>query len=381
MDHAPWFAAASLLALLVLAYPGRYTRFGFPEGKFIPEGLEFSRGLRMLDSMGMEGLVRPINLILTAKDGRPALAPDRIDSLYAFSARIRQDPSVTRIFGPVDLSDHWPVAKYRAFYADVPEALERAPFVRDLFLSRDGRSLLMQVMLRPEADLGGEKALAREIPHWMGLPGMELQEGGQAVYYNDFDKAMRAAYLPCLSFVLAVTLVSMLYFFRSPLVSFKALAMNALSVLAGYGAVVYVFQLGHGDGFFGSPGPTEVVPMTIPLMLFCILFGLSMDYEIFLLSRIREHFLRTGDNRGSIADGLADTGPMITNAALIMAAVFGAFAFADMVVVQMLGLGLATAVLVDATLIRVLLVPAFMKMAGKWNWWPMGEARRRETPK
>jgi RND superfamily putative drug exporter len=381
MDDAPWFAAASLAALLLLAYPGRYTEFGFPEGKFIPERLEFSRGLRMLDSMGMAGLVRPINLILTAKDGGPALTPARIDSLCAFSARIRKDPAVGRVFGPVDLSDDWPTAKYRAFYADVPEALERAPFIKDLFLSRDGRSLLMQVLIRPEAGLEREKALAKDIPRWFGLAGMDLGEGGQAVYYNDFDKAMKAAYAPCLTFVLAVTFVSMLLFFRSPLVSFKALAMNALSVLAGYGAVVYVFQLGHGDGFFGSPGPTEVVPMTLPLMLFCILFGLSMDYEIFLLSRIREHFLRTGDNRGSIAEGLADTGPMITSAALIMTAVFGAFAFADMVVVQMLGLGLATAVLVDATLIRVLLVPAFMKLAGKWNWWPMGEARRPETRK
>ena len=369
MEKAPWCAAAGLLAILVLSLPGRFTRFGFPEGRFIPQELEFSRGYGLLDSMGMQGLVRPINLILTAGEG-PALTSARVDSLYAFSARIRRDPAVARVFGPLDLADGWPLAKYQALYADMEDALDKAPFLRDYYLSRDGRSLLMQVMLKPDVELEQEKALARDIPAWLHLPGFTVENGGQAVYYNDFDKAMKASYVPCIAFVLAVTLFALLFFFRSPVVAVKALVMNALSVSAGYGMVVFVFQLGHGARLFGAPGPSLVVPLTIPMMLFCILFGLSMDYEVFLLSRIRETFARTGDNEGSVAEGLAATGPMITSAALIMAAVFGAFAFARVVVVQMLGLGLAVAVLADATLIRVLLVPAFMKMAGKWNWWP-----------
>ncbi len=369
MKNAPLSAAVSLAAIFFLSWPGRLTRFGFPEGPFIPRELEFSRGYLMLDGMGLQGLVRPINIILTSKQG-PALTLDRIDSLFAFSARIRRDPAVAGIFGPVDLADGWPLAKYRALYADMDEVWENVPAVQEFFLSRDGRSLLMQVMLKPGAELEQEKALAREIPEWLHLADLGMEVGGQAVYYNDFDKAMKASYLPCVSFVLAVTLAALLFFFRSPLVSIKAIVMNALSVLAGYGAVVYVFQLGHGSAWFGTPGPALVVPLTIPLMLFCILFGLSMDYEVFLLSRIREAFARSGDNESSVAEGLAATGPMITSAALIMAAVFGAFAFARVVVVQMLGLGLAVSVIVDATLIRVLLVPAFMKMAGKWNWWP-----------
>jgi putative drug exporter of the RND superfamily len=370
MKHAPWCAVAGLAAIAVLSLPGRHTRFGFPEGPFIPRELEFSRGFAMLDTMGMQGLVRPINIILTSRDGGPALTAAKVDSLYAFSTRIRKDAAVARIFGPVDLADGWPVEKYRALYADLETAAERAPFLKEFFLARDGRSLLMQVMLKPEVGLEQEKRLAREIPAWLHVPQTALDMGGQAVYYNDFDKAMIASYLPCLAFVLAVTLAALLLFFRSPLVSIKALVMNALSVSAGYGVVVWVFQLGHGHALFGAQGPAEVVPLTIPLMLFCILFGLSMDYEVFLLSRMREAFQRTGDNEASVAEGLAATGPMITSAALIMAAVFGAFAFARVVVVQMLGLGLAVSVLVDATLIRVLLVPAFMKMAGRWNWWP-----------
>jgi len=368
MCKAPWCALAGLIAILVLSWPGRYTRFGFPEGPFIPAELEFSRGLAMLESMGMQGLVRPVNLILTAKEG-PILAPERIPALYAFSARIRRDSAVARIFGPVDLADDWPLAKYTRLWSDAGAAFEQFPSVKEFFISRDGKSLLMQVMLRPDVGLEQEKKLARDIPGWLGIPDVTVDPGGQAVYYNDFDQAMIAAYPPTVAFVLAVTAAALLYFFRAPIVALKALIMNALSVLAGYGMVVFVFQLGYGHALFGTPGPCLVVPLTIPLMLFCIMFGLSMDYEVFLLSRIREVFLGTGDNVGSVAEGLSVTGPIITSAALIMAAVFGAFAFARVVVAQMLGLGLAVAVIVDATVVRVLLVPAFMKMLGKWNWW------------
>jgi RND superfamily putative drug exporter len=353
-----------------MSWPGLKTRFGFPEGPFLPAELEFNRGWAMLDEMGMRGLVRPLNVIVTAEDGDPALTTGRIDSLYAFSARIRSDSSVARILGPVDLSDHWPLAKYRKYYEDVDLALEQAPFVADYFLSHDRKSLLMQVILAPGAGLEEEKRLAREIPAWIHVPNSAVTIGGQGVYYNDFDKAMTASYGPSLAFVFAVTCIALLVFFRAPIVAAKALIMNVLSVLAGYGAVVWVFQLGHLQTLFGTPGPSHVVPLTIPLMLFCLLFGLSMDYEVFLLSRIREGWLRGKDNETSVAEGLAATGPIITSAALIMAAVFGAFAFAKVIIVQMLGLGLAVAVLVDATLIRVVLVPAFMKLFGSLNWWP-----------
>ena len=166
--------------------------------------------------------------------------------------------------------------------------------------------------------------------------------------------------------------------FRAPLASAKAIVLNLFSVAAGYGIVVLVFQLGHGSELFGVDAPTGVVPITVPLLIFCFLFGLSMDYEIFLLSRVRTIFDETGDNARSIGEGLADTGSVITSAALIMVAVFGAFAFARDVIVQMIGLGLAVAVFVDATVIRSALGPALMQVAGRWNWWPSQAARGRQ---
>jgi RND superfamily putative drug exporter len=205
----------------------------------------------------------------------------------------------------------------------------------------------------------------------MDIPGMRIELGGQPVYYNDFDVAMKAAYGRSIGFVLFITCLVLLLVFRAPLVAVKALVLNALSVLAGYGVVVWVFQQGHGSAWLGVSGPTGVVPLTIPLLIFCILFGLSMDYEVFLLSRARAAFQRTGDNTASVREALADTGSVITSAALIMVAVFGAFAFARVVLVQMLGVGLAAAVLVDATVIRCLLGPALMRVAGGWNWWPL----------
>ena len=160
----------------------------------------------------------------------------------------------------------------------------------------------------------------------------------------------------------------LLLFFRSLLLPVKALLMNLASVIAAYGLMVFVFQEGHLEGAlsFHSVG---FIDSFMPLFQFSILFGLSMDYEVFLLARIREEYLRTGDNTEAVAWGLEHTGSIITSAALIMVTVFGAFAFGRLLPIKELGFGLAMAVLIDATVIRVMLVPATMRLLGKWNWW------------
>jgi RND superfamily putative drug exporter len=252
----------------------------------------------------------------------------------------------------------------------MPKAFRALPQVREMFISTDARRVLWLVIPRQDCTLEETKDLARAIPGWFNLPGMDLGVGGQAAQFNDFDVAMTKSYARATGWVVAATLVILLAVFRAPVVAVKALVLNFLSVLAGYGVVVWVFQAGHGSAWLGVPAPTEVVPLTIPLILFCVLFGLSMDYEVFLLSRAREGFLRTGDSAAGVREALVATGPVITSAALVMVAVFGAFLFARVVLVQMLGLGLTVAVLVDATLIRLLLAPGFMAVAGRWNWWP-----------
>jgi RND superfamily putative drug exporter len=150
----------------------------------------------------------------------------------------------------------------------------------------------------------------------------------------------------------------------------KALVMNTLSVAASFGALVLVFQHGVGYQLVGLPGPLGNMLVAVPIVIFCCIFGLSMDYEVFLLSRIQEEYEASGDNEQAVAAGLASTGSLITNAAMIMLLVFGAFIAANVVLTKQLGFGLAVAVLLDALIIRMMLVPSFMATVGEWNWWP-----------
>ena len=176
-------------------------------------------------------------------------------------------------------------------------------------------------------------------------------------------------YLPIvLTFVLGLSFVLLTVAFRSIVVPLKAIALNLLSVGAAYGLIVLVTQKGVGAGLLGFH-QVEVIDAWIPLFLFSVLFGLSMDYHVFLLSRIREHFDQTSDNTGSVAYGLRTTGGLITGAALIMVAVFAGFASGRLVSFEQMGFGLAAAVLIDATLVRSVLVPASMKLLGKRNWY------------
>ena len=169
-------------------------------------------------------------------------------------------------------------------------------------------------------------------------------------------------------FVLGLSLLLLLIVFRSIVVPLKAIVMNLLSVGAAYGLLVAVFQNGFGADFLGFQ-QTDVIEAWIPLFLFAVLFGLSMDYHIFLLSRIKERYDITGDNDESVAFGLGSTGAIITGAALIMVAVFGGFAAGDLVMFQQMGFGLAVAIILDATIVRTVLVPATMKLLGDRNWY------------
>ena len=186
--------------------------------------------------------------------------------------------------------------------------------------------------------------------------------------------------LPVVGFVLGTTFLLMALAYRSILVPLKAVCLNLLSVGAGMGVVVALFQWGWGAGWLGLAKGTEAIPHIVPPLLFCVLFGLSMDYEIFMLSRIREAMDQGLDGERSIVEGLSRTGGLITSAALIMVCVFGAFAFSRVIMVQMVGVGLAVAVIADATLVRIGLVPALMKAAGDWNWWPGRPVRSQGEP-
>ena len=184
--------------------------------------------------------------------------------------------------------------------------------------------------------------------------------------YSDFPRAV--------ALIVIATYVVLLILFRSVILPLKAIAMNTLSILASYGALVFVFQEGNFSGVLQFV-PLGFVEASLPVIMFCVLFGLSMDYEIFLLSRVREEWERSGDNTLSVALGLERSGRIITSAALIVVVVTASFVTADVILIKALGFGIALAVFLDATIVRALLVPATMRLLGQWNWWmpaPLG---------
>ncbi len=213
-----------------------------------------------------------------------------------------------------------------------------------------------------------ERLRAEYIPEaFDGVPARALVTGETAELV-DANRVI-STYAPIVvAFVLALSFVLLTVAFRSIVIPVKAIFMNLLSVGAAYGLLVAVFQKGIGADLLGFQ-QVDVIETGIPLFLFAILFGLSMDYHVFLLSRVRERFIQTGDNAEAVAFGLRSTGRLITGAALIMVAVFGGFAMGDLVGMQQFGFGLAVAVFVDATIVRSVLVPASMRLLGDWNWY------------
>ena len=204
---------------------------------------------------------------------------------------------------------------------------------------------------------------------------MQLLVGGGAADVTDVVGRVAADFPRTALFIVVTTYLVLFMLLRSVVLPAKALVMNTLSIVASFGALVWIFQDGNLSALLGFQ-PLGFVETTQPVILFCVLFGLSMDYEVFLLSRMKEVWDRTGDNQEAVARGLERSGRIVTSAALIVVVVAGSFAFADIVLIKALGIGMALAVALDATVVRALLVPATMRLLGRWNWWVPGRLRR-----
>jgi RND superfamily putative drug exporter len=214
------------------------------------------------------------------------------------------------------------------------------------------------------------------IPAYTAAAGPEMLVGGETAQFDDLGEESLGKLPLVLAIVLTLSFFYLLLIFRSVLIPLKAVVMNLLATAAAFGLTTWVFQDGHLSGLFGftSAGFLQVY---LPIVVFALLFGLSMDYEVFLIRRMQEEWLRTRDNERAIAVGIAHTARPIVAAAAIMAAVFGCFLVADVLELKEFGFALAAAVILDATLVRLLLVPAIMKFAGPWNWWLPGWLDRR----
>ena len=317
------------------------------------------------------GSANPARVVIEGDINNPAVAA----AVQAFKRSIVGDPAVTEALQKIQQAVESDPALIAALLQSNPEILND-PSAAALPTNTHGNLTVIAIPV-PGAPSGAEafdliKRLRDDyIPAaFSGVPA-EVHVGGISAEFLDFDTQL-SAYLPIIfAFILGVSFILLLVVFRSIVIPIKAIIMNLLSVVAAYGLMVLVFQKGVGADLFGFQ-QIETIEAWLPLILFAILFGLSMDYHVFMLSRIRERYDQTNDNAESVAYGLRSTASLITGAALIMVAVFSGFASGDMVVNQQAGFGLAVAVLLDATLVRSILVPASMQLLGARNWYLPG---------
>jgi putative drug exporter of the RND superfamily len=332
-----------VLVLGVMALPLLDMRLAMPDASTAAEGSSRRAAHELLVDAFGPGFSGPLLVTVTMPDAGPSASAGE-PMLVSVREDILADERVAQVSPPV------------------PNA--------------SGDTAVLQVTSRtgpadPDTEALVHDLRARTLPDALDGTGAAAYVGGVTAIHIDLtDRASERLPWFILT-IIALSLLLLMMVFRSVWVPIKAAAMNVLSIGAGYGAVVAVFQWGWLGGFFGLDQPIPVVSM-VPMLMFAILFGLSMDYEVFLLSRAREEYLVTGRNTDSVVAGISSTARVITSAALIMIVVFVGFALGDNVIVQQIGLGLAVAVFVDATIVRVALVPSTMVLLGDRNWWLPG---------
>jgi RND superfamily putative drug exporter len=376
LSRHPWRAIAlGGLAIALLTAPVFWIKIGLPSRHWWPDETDAGRGLQTLQEMGVVGVIQPIRLIVQAPEGRRITDATGLRALKTLSDSLRADPRVREVRSLVDVRPGTPLLGYSVLYSDMTEARRELGDFVDAYLSSDRRAALLDVIIADTTSLTSAMEVVRRArslrqAELRPLRGLEVVVGGYAASSLDFQTDLLQRFPLMVGLILAATGVMLAVAFRSILVPLKAIVMNTLSVSATFGLIVLVFQYGIGAELFGLDGPVSAIFVAVPVLVFAVVFGLSMDYEVFLLSRMKEAFDRTGRNDDAVLEGLSATASVITSAALIMILVFGVFAFARVLVMQFLGFGLAVAVLLDATIIRMVLVPAFMHLMGEWNWWP-----------
>ncbi|MBA3634905.1 MAG: MMPL family transporter [Actinomycetota bacterium] len=376
MAH-PWRTLLPVVALLlVLGSPFLGIRLGLSGGDTLPPDTESRRGEEILDRQFPDSSAYPMVVLLDYPQGSP-LTRERIGEMYDLSRWLEERPGVKDVESIVNLAPKLSRDQYQELLSGPRGVLPSQ--VREALKRTTGDHIAV-LTAYTSVGYNTEEAhdLVREVRGQHPEVGGEVLVGGWAAFDLDLTDSVYDAAPPAIAFVVLATYVVLFLLLGSVLLPIKAVFVNFLSISASYGALVWIFQEGHLSGLLDfTPGPINT---TTPIIMFCILFGLSMDYEVMLLSRIKEEYERTGDNLSSVTLGIERTGRLITGAALIMATVFFSFGLAEAVVIKAIGLGMGLAVLVDATIIRALLVPATMRLMGGWNWWapePLARLHRR----
>jgi RND superfamily putative drug exporter len=338
-----------------------------PRGDWLPRTMESSVALHRLGSMKRSGVVQSIRMVVELPEGAAWDSPRGWAAIRRASDRLSSDPRVARVRSLSSVTGL--IAPNLTLLAAIPEE------VRGSLGSSDGRLALIDVMPSETATSRDAMNLVRELrdggaAQLTGLPAASMDVGGLPALNVDYESSISGRFVVVVALVVGLTMLALLIGFRSVLIAVKAVVLNLLSVAAAFGAVVLVFQDGFGVGLLGLAEPLGGNFPAIPVIVFAVVFGLSMDYEVFLVSRVAEARRAGMSDSEAIAEGLGRTGGLITSAAAIMIVVFAAFTLGDFVLMKILGFALSVAVLVDATVVRMAIGPALLSLAGKWNWWP-----------
>jgi RND superfamily putative drug exporter len=371
----PWLAL--LLAgtpLLLLAWQATRLDTSLPRGNWLPQAAESVHALHTLELMDRNGVVESLRIVVELPKDSISQSDAGWSVIDHLSKKLASDPRCDRVISITTIA-----AGNRSALDDLSRETRRT------FLSSDGRAALIEVLPATSVSLRQQVKWVKELrmtgaTTLTGVPGATLLVGGIPALNADYQTIVSDRFMPAMGLVVVGTFLALMGGFRSLFAAVKAIALNLFSVAASFGALVLVFQDGHGSSLLGvAKGTGSVFPL-VPIVAFAIVFGLSMDYEVFLVARVLEARRSGLSEADAIPEGLARTAGLITSAAAIMIVVFAAFTFGDFLVVKMIGFTLAVAVLIDATLVRIVIGPALLRVAGDWNWWPGGLATKRVSP-
>jgi RND superfamily putative drug exporter len=366
----------TLALLLVLGAPFLHVRFNAPDASILPPDVPSREAFSILTEEWGEGEFAP--LLLAVRTDGPATAPGNVRALYDYSRRLASDARVERVESIVDVDPRLSREQYELLLGAPTGIPDR--FLATVVAATTRDDLTVFTLVTPYGPNRSEaRSLVADLRDGASAlappPGIEVLVGGGAAEVADVVDRIAQDFPRTAVFVVVATYLVLFVLLRSLVLPAKALLMNGLSIVASFGALVWIFQDGNLSAILGFQ-PLGFVETSQPVILFCVLFGLSMDYEVFLLSRMKEAWDRTGDNREAVAQGLERSGRIVTSAAVIVVVVAGSFAFAEVVLIKALGIGVAIAVALDATVVRALLVPATMRLIGDWNWWLPSRLRR-----
>lgn len=373
MRRPVMFLILTIIALLAAAYPAMDMKLNSPDIRTVPEDTAVRQGTALMEKSFGIGATGQISIVLRDEGGELG-SQDAIAKMEKLAADVKAQDHVVNVTSVSSFFPGMDAAAVSGLLQNGGSALpEDLKLMVKRYLSNDRHTSLIEVTL----DQYGSSDEATDVVTKLRdelLPAADLPAGtifnigGETIMGMDTSKAINDSLLPALGVMLVLIFLILVLTFRSLLLPLKAIILNLFSVAATYGLLVLVFGLGYGNEIFDVEAHGYIVHF-VPMLLLALLFGLSTDYEVFLVSRIKEEYDRTGKHEDSIAEGMEKTGPLITGAAVLMVAVFTGFAFSGVPPIQMLGFGMAVAIALDSTIIRMLLVPVAMKLLGKYNWW------------